>query len=267
VPRRDHGLVATRRPLRAPSTHGSGRQNCSGVGPRRSPVRGTLPILSPARFATLPPGAWCWGCGCSRRSDHLFQADISADFSGRLSRNRHASQSTKSRRSPRAPSPPHRAGAALPNRARTFPRQGAAPGQIRRRRASSAFTRPETPSRSSMLGRYARPRRRPPGLGCQRERIAALADAPCLCLPGRRGRRKKQPKHRVPNAADVGSELTRPTAWTRLGSAGSTNAHANRSQPIANIRNRSSGHSRHCRGEANSKRAGRPERRQPRGRD
>jgi hypothetical protein len=52
----------------------------------------------------------------------------------------------------------------------------------------------------------------------------------------------------------------------RSGSVRSTNVHANRSQPIANNRSRSSVRSRHCRREGNSKRAVRRAQRRPPGR-
>ena len=239
-----------------------------GVAPRSRDlanfVAGTLALCRPGP----PVGVAGARADQSNFSDQLCKPIFQPDFLA-TGKDRKATSPVArlGRRHPRTePAPPCQTALAPPlPTARALPLGRSAA----RERAQIAFTRPETPDRSSMLGRYARPCRHRPGLGCQRERIAAVADAPCLSLPVAAGaeRCKNNQKNRAPSAADVGSELTWQTpAWTRSEFAGSTNAHANRSQPIANIHNRSSGHNRHCRGEANSKPAGRPERRRPRGR-
>jgi hypothetical protein len=232
VPRRDHGFVATRA-FQSRLWPAKTAVELGGVAP---------PFAGPCQFCRrharhFAARASCWGCGRSRRPDQVFRPTFQANFPGQLfgpifranfsgqffrptfwEPARIVKQQVPSLAA--APSPAHRAGppcqAALAPpipAARALPPGGSAVGE----RAQIAFTRPETPSRSSMLGRYARARRRRPGMGYQRERIAAVADAPMPFLarsPWALSAAKNNQKNRVPSAADVGSELTRPTpAW------------------------------------------------------
>jgi hypothetical protein len=224
---RCRGVITASLP-RAPSNHGSGRPKLQWSWAASLPRSRDLANFVAGTLATLPPGPPVGVAGAragqTRFSGQLSRPIFRANFSGQFFRPtfwepaRIVKQQVPSLAA--APSPAHRAGppcqAALAPpipAARALPPGGSAVGE----RAQIAFTRPETPSRSSMLGRYARARRRRPGMGYQRERIAAVADAPMPFLarsPWALSAAKNNQKNRVPSAADVGSELTRPTpAW------------------------------------------------------